>query len=189
MSSREKSEICDTQKTFEIESRQSPSSLLQQPQQPQQQSQQQSQQQQQQQSQPQQQQQQQQQQKGSDDIEVEHSKESKDKTDEKEKSLKRDSIDKVVHDLSTRKVRRSSTEKYRCVMCRTSFDFSQDLLEHLSESWSDKSDVVERKRSCVIRECFICDFVPDSRLADKYRSLQDHVITAHFKVHYINSPF
>ena len=186
MSLREGPDLWDAKKINEIEKKQSPVSLQQKQQQHQQQELQEQQQQQQKHQEEEQQHRQQhhQKEKESEIVEVEHNKgDTKVKTDENERSLKRDFVDKVERELSTKQVRRSSTEQYRCVTCQTSFEFSQDLLEHLAEpssSSSEKSDV-DRKRSCLIRECFICDFVPDSRLADKYRSLQDHVITAHFK--------
>ena len=105
-----------------------------------------------------------------------------------DKTAKRESSE--MSEFRSKKLRRSiilTPDRYECVTCRTPFEFSQDLLEHLSGNPAGKSGNSEnnRKQSCFVRECFMCDFAPaagNADLVEKYRALQDHVITTHFKV-------
>jgi len=102
-----------------------------------------------------------------------------------DKIPKRESTE--MSEFRSKKLRRSiflPQERYECVTCRTPFEFSQDLLEHLSGNPAGKSGA-ETNRKCYVRECFMCDYAPAPGNADlvaMYRALQDHVITTHFKV-------
>ena len=99
-------------------------------------------------------------------------------------SSKRTIDDVVEQNLSTKKVR--PFEQNRCIACGESFRSSLDLQDHLSGSGSGSRScgAGPGNPGCLIRRCFMCDFLPPSDLGldDGYRCLQDHVITAHFKV-------
>ena len=125
-----------------------------------------------------------------------HKRDSIEKFDKNNKRSSSDLFDKTpnresleMSEFRSKKLRRSiilPPDRYECVTCRTPFEFSQDLLEHLTGNPAGKSGPeTNRKPSCFVRECFMCDFAPAAGNADlvaKYRALQDHVIMTHFKV-------
>ena len=84
------------------------------------------------------------------------------------------------------------TDANRCVACRQPFQSVDHLLEHLSSdriyipdnSKSGSEKKTNLKGRCVVRDCFMCDFAPDldTDLGSRYRTVQDHIITIHFKV-------